>query len=241
MRFDSVDVVSVWVPRPKHEKWRDYMPLLALQALTVEHFRHGHIIMCDQHVRDGSLKGLRPGVRLVHFQAEDSLMRAILQGQLAFFEQWDEARPIVLVDLDCVVCENLCGAFDFVPGDWLMGFTVRPNNIAPIQNGAMYFAPGSRDAAIKLFTKALSMCGDHWGGDQESIAKALAPVPHGPGLIDKRFGVSVAWLCPDQFNYSPKAIRQKPVRGRFIAHFKGDSKSIAHTFVKQYLRDQIRG
>ena len=220
----EVQVVTVWCPRPDHPKFRDYLKLLTLQKRTVEHFGHSHIVMTDEPILEG--------FKSAYFEASKSLMHAILEGQIAYVTRvWSGDVTLVLVDVDCLVMSDLRPAF--APA-WEIGLTRRINEASPIQNGAMYFAPGSRKAAIRLLTGALSRCKDHWGGDQEAISQTVAPVPN-KSQIAFRCGVSLNFLDCEQYNFSPKGTITIPKGRKFIAHFKGDTKKFAYDYAHAWI------
>jgi hypothetical protein len=217
-----LEVVTVWAPRPDHPKFRDYLTLLEIQKKTIERVGHRHVV-----VTDGEL----PGYETIHVELPQPLMRAILVGQLAFLERWSGEHPAVLVDADCIVSRALEDAFS---GEWDIGLTNRPSKVSPIQNGAMYFAPGSRAAALALFRRALELCGEHWGGDQEAISQAVAPVPNRQA-VEERFGVRVGFLSTDPYNFTPGQ-PFKPRHDRFILHFKGANKHFAIDYARTHLK-----
>lgn len=221
-----LDVVTVWAPRPAHPKWRpDYLQLLELQHQSCERFLHRHVIVTDAEAQAIDLPDLP-------FRAElpDSLMHALIAGQLAYVRQWSGTNPVVLLDVDCIVCRPLGKAFD---GSFDIGVTRREHPTQPIQNGAIYLAPGSRKAALAMLEATLARCGDDWGSDQEALALALAPIP-AVKRVKNRCGARVAFLPCDLHNFSskhkPPAPRQP--EDRFVVHFKGESKQWAQGFVE---------
>lgn len=227
MHPSDVQLVTVWAPRPEHPKFRDYMKLLALQKKVVEYFGHTHLTMIDR-----PLPEVEREFKTAYFESSTSLMRAILEGQLAYVTNvWNGDKPLVLVDIDCMPMRDLRLAFK---GNWEIGLTRRINAVAPIQNGAMYFKPGARRAAIALFTKALAICEDHWGGDQEAISKVVGPVPDKCG-VESRLGIGIHFLSTDTHNYSPKIYTTFPKGTRFMAHFKGETKSIAAEYCRRWI------
>jgi hypothetical protein len=215
-----LEVVTVWTPRPQSPQWRDYSELLALQARTVRRAGHRHVVVSDVAL---------PQYEVLDTELPDSLMHALLAGPLAYFEEWTDDHPVVVLDMDCMVCRPLEAAFD---GNWVMAFTSRELD----QNGAMYFAPGSRRAAIELFSYALKVCRKGWGGDQEAIAKALHPVPMSQHGVQERLGVRVGFLGCELYNYTNKREFPDWSDERFVVHFKGDKKPWAKRFVEEMER-----
>lgn len=217
-----LDVVTVWAPRPENEKWRpDYLELLKLQAQTVRRVGHRHVVVTDAEL---------PGYKTLQAELPRSLMHAILAGQLAWLRQWPANQRAVLVDIDVLVCRDLRGAFN---GTWDIGLTRRDNPVAPIQNGAMYFDSGCKTAAIALFERALELCGEHWGGDQEALSQAVAPV-RPVGSVAQHFGARIGFLSTETHNFGVKNGAPKMHPSRFCLHFKGEAKAYAARTVRQH-------
>lgn len=218
-----LEVVTVWAPRPNHPKWRDYLSLLALQARTVKRVGHRHVV-----VTDTELKGYNT------FQADlpDSLLHALIAGQLAYMRQWSGKHRVVLADMDCMVINDLNPAFT----GFDVGLTIREHDTQPIQNGAMYFEANERAkaAAVAMLDLTLGMCGREWGEDQEALARAVEPP--GKFCTADRFGAKFAFLPIDRHNHSNKHVRAAVDTNRFIEHFKGDMKKWAEPFVKRLCR-----
>lgn len=214
-----LEVVTVWAPRPQHEKWREgnvYLELLSLQRQTCQRQQHRHVVVTDTELS---------GYETIRAELPEPLLHAIISGQIAFLEQWDDAQPVVLLDIDCLVVRDLNKAFD---GTWDVGLTIREHPTQPIQNGAMYFAPGARKAGLKMLRRTLELCEHWWGSDQEALAKAVAPVPR-IRRIEERFGARFCFLPCEYYNRSAKhGVPHPEDRGkRFIFHFKGEAKQHA--------------
>lgn len=217
-----IEIVTVWAPRPAHPKFIDYMPLLDLQRRSVERVKHRHRVVCETQLAgyDCLEVGALP----------ESLMHAILAAQLKYVEQWDDSHPVVMLDIDCMVMRPLDDIFE-EPFDILL--TYRANEASPIQNGAMYFNAGAKQAALRFLDSAYALCKEHWGGDQEAISKAVAPVPD-QDMNEERFGACIAFRSTKKYNWSPKLLRRDYKKNRNIVHFKGESKQMAATF-SEYL------
>lgn len=219
-----VEVVTVWAPRPEHPKYLDYLTLLRIQRDSARRVGHRHLVVTDCDALEG--------YETLRADLSGSLMKAILEGQLAWANQWDGEGHAVLLDIDCLVLVDLGLAFD---RSFDIGLTSRKDRAAPVQNGAMYFAPGSQNAARRLFSQALERCGDHWGGDQEAISQVVAPVPQ-PTTMARRLGVRVAFLSTDTHNYSPKVPPEKIPARRFVMHMKGEMrKPWVEPFARRFL------
>lgn len=217
-----LEVVTVWTPRPQHSKWRDYMQLLALQRASVARVGLSHRVVSDVPLQ---------GYDTLEADLPESLMHAMLAGALAYARQWSGVHPVVLLDVDCLVCRDLRQAFT---GEFDVLLTNRPDPLAPIQNGAMYFAPGNGAAAVALFERALELCEEKWGGDQSAIAAAVAPVPE-MHCVQERFGARFAFVSTELHNHSTKGGMPKRAPTRFVEHFKGDLKIHAAEFARTVL------
>ena len=217
-----IQVVTVYAPRPAHPKWMDYLPLIRLQKRTAEKFGHAHLVVTD----GGPLEGLRT----LQAPLRESLMWAQLEGYLAFLEHWDGAHPAVLCDADVVIGRDLAGAFD---GGFDIGLTSRDEQTSPINNGVMYIGAGAREAALKFFRAAHALCEGHWGGDQQAISQAAAPVREKGDWI--RQGARVRFLDRKRYNMTP-AVNGVAGKGRpFAIHFKGDRKHQMQPFADAFI------
>ena len=206
-----IEVVTVYTPRPNHEKFMDYTPLLLCQKKTVEKFGHRHVVVSDQPY---------PDLNVLQADLSFPLMVSILKGQIAYLEQWTGDHPVVLADVDCLIGRSLNEAF----GDFDIGLTNRDNPKAPINNGAMYIGPGNKKGVLAFFNKALSLCKNHWGGDQEAIAQAAAPVPIGHNTQMRTIdgvNVYIAFMSMARLNVVPRLPGIRHMSNPFVIHFKG--------------------
>jgi hypothetical protein len=220
----GVEVCTVWAPRPEHEKWRDYLPLLRLQKTTAEKFGHKHVVVTDVDL---------PGFNTLRVELPQSLMKAMISGVI---ERLKLPTPddIAFLDCDVLIHRNLQDAF----GPWGLGLTNRAGNEkAPINNGAMYFRSDQREPALAFFEKALTLCGDHWGGDQEAISAAAQPIPDGQGLF-YRDGLALMFLSMRQHNAVPKMVARRHHGDVFVVHFKGE---VAKDWMEEYANSFILG
>lgn len=206
----------MWAPRPSHEKWRadTYMELLALQRETCRRVGHRHVVVTDAELT---------GYDTLKAELSAPLMHALIDGQLAYLEQWNDQHPVVLLDIDCLVVRDLGKAFD---GSFDIAVTRREHPTQPIQNGAIYLAPGSRHAIRKILGRTRALCEEWWGSDQVALAQALGPIPR-TTRTEWRHQARVAFLPTELHNFSSKNGVPKTVPGRFVFHFKGDTKQYA--------------
>ncbi len=217
-----IQVVTVYAPRPAHPKWMDYLPLIRLQKRTVEHFGHRHVVVTD----GGPLEGLNT----LRVALRESLMWAQLEGYLAFLEQWDGAHPVVFADADVAIARELSGAF----GDGFdIGLTSRIEETSPVNNGVMYVSAGARAAALGFFRAAHALCEGHWGGDQEAISQAAAPVKEKGDWM--RQGARIRFLPCKRFNMTPSVNGIAGKGDPFAVHFKGDRKHQMQPFADTFI------
>lgn len=218
----SVQVVCPFAPRPNHEKWMDYLPLLRLQRDSALKFGHEHLIITDD-------VSLAKEFNIVEAALPQSLMRAMIAGNVKRLSMGGD-QHIVFLDADCLVNRKLDEIFT---GEFDLGLTRRENVVAPINNGAMYVDKKSIDLVYKFFVKALSLCGDHWGADQEAISAAIAPVPEHK-CIEERDGMWVAFLSMRDYAGVPKKPLMKHHCNPYIMHFKGATKSWMEGYVRKF-------
>ncbi len=217
-----IEVVTVFAGRDEYPQWRDFLPLLELQRRTAEKFGHRHVV-----VSDGPLQGFD----VLQVELPRSLMHLQLTGQVEYLKQWSGEHHVVLVDADVLIARALEAAFD---GSFDIGLTRRENPIAPINNGVMYVAAGARRAAIKFYSKALGLCREHWGGDQEAIGMAAAPVPD-RYRTERRAGCRMAFLSMRTHNVTPRREGAVHQHSPFAVHFKGDRKGWMKTYAESFL------
>lgn len=206
-----IAVVSVYTPRPDHRKWRDYLTGMALERDTAQRWGARHVVVTDVEM---------PDFETMRTELPQSLMKAQIAGQIAYLEQWSNDHHVLLVDADCLIArdpaEAFCDRFD-------LGLTWRDNPACMINNGAMYIVAGSKERVLPFFRHALALCKDHWGGDQEAISAAAAPVPKQDGKRGERQGAMVEFMSMRTHNCVPtkeNAAHREPVP--FVVHFKGE-------------------
>lgn len=220
----TVEVVTVWAPRPMHQKWRkDYIDLLQLQKLTAERFGHAHTIVTDT--------AMPSGFDTIVTDLPASLMKAMLAGVI---ERLDRGgmNDLVFVDADCLIAKDLAPAFDDDLFD--IGLTRRTSDLSPINNGAMYVRGSCATLAVDFFEKAFERCGDHWGADQEAISEAAAPVPD-HCCVEERNGLRFGFLLMKAYAAVPKTPGKKHDKLPYIVHFKGDTKPWARVYAENFI------
>lgn len=224
----SVEVVTVWAPRPTHEKWdsADWMDLLWLQRRSA--FRYGatHTIVTD----DPAIFQDVPGI--VGCELPRDLMPAMIAGVIARLTQAPARDDIVFLDVDALVGRNLDSAFD---RSFDIGLTRRnnPDGVC-INNGAMYVDKNAGEKAVIFFMRALARCGTHWGADQEAISAVASPVPETEG-VEYRGDTRIAFLSMKTHNVSPKKEGKPHLAHPYIIHFKGATKQWAQTYADRFI------
>lgn len=218
----KVEVCTIWAPRPDHPKWRaDYVDLLAMQRDTAARYGHRHLVVSDADL---------PGFEVLTTKLPASLMQAMICGVIARLIRPVETH-IVFVDCDVLIARDLSEAFD---GTFDLGLTRRENLLAPVNNGAMYLAKGAEEAALPFFCNAARLCGDHWGGDQEAISQAAAPVPDHE-CVETRDGLRIGFLSMRTHNVIPKTEGKRHDSNPFVVHFKGSTKPWARTYAEKFI------
>lgn len=219
-----IEVATVFAPRPQHPKWREYLPLIELQRQTAKHWGCRHTVVTDAHL----------GFDALTVDLPESLMRAQLAGQIAFLEQWAGDNHLLLLDADCLITHDPKEAFD---GKFDLGLTWRDNPNCMINNGAMYVSAGAKERALGFFRHALTLCKDHWGGDQEAISQAAAPVPMVNDQQGMRHGALVRFLS--MRDYASVPMREgiaSTKKTPFVVHFKGEHrKEWMATYVRKFI------
>jgi len=219
----TVEICTVWAPRPASEQYRaDYLDMMDYQKKSAERFGHLHTVVTD----DFSL-GWRYNTLPVTLPQE--VMPAMIAGVVERL-----LRPvtshIVFVDVDVLVARHLGAIFD---GTFDLALTHRPNPVAPINNGVMYMDMVGAHKSLIFFEHALSICELHWGGDQEAISRAAAPVPD-EDCIEDREGFRLRFIPLRKYATVPKA-RGTYHRDAFCVHFKGETKQ----WMAEYCRTNI--
>lgn len=221
----SVEVVTVWAPRPGHEKWRDdYLKLIELQSRTARHFGHVHTIVTDAKETICRISN--------HIVVElpQNLMKAMIAGVIARLKL-PCASNLVFVDVDVLVGSDMDGAF---ANYFEIGLTNRDDPIAPINNGVMYVNRCGIKTAQNFFQRALNICEEHWGGDQEAISKVAAPVPDGDDTKRTKWG-TIAYLNMKKYGCVPKTRGQKHHVSPYAIHFKGETKQWAEEYARRFI------
>lgn len=219
----EVDVVTVYSPHPEHEKWYDYMPLLMKQKETAEKFGHKHWVVTDVDIDD---------MVCIKEPLPKSLMRAMIAGVIARLRRGGN-KDIVFMDCDCLVNRDLTDAF-YLEQTWELTLTRRPNLSCPVNNGVMYVRCEGIANALVFFQRALEMCGEHWGADQEAISMAASPVPETAGF-GIRQGCAIRFVDMRLYNAVPKMPNKKHHSNPYVVHFKGATKDWAEGYAARYV------
>lgn len=130
-----------------------------------------------------------PGPTFQYYTRETRLMFWILEVSLCYLAGPHFDRDTVLVSPDSLV---FCDLRQWFAGD--IGIVVRPHHPArPILNGVQWWPLQSRDALIRLYTKALEIAKrlpedqQVWGADSEPFRKLLKPLH--PGCGPRKSGI----------------------------------------------------
>lgn len=222
-----IDVVSVYAPRRRNAHFMDYMPMFKAQQRTCEKFGHRQVIVTDDPAAVAAA-----GFETISVSLPKSLMFALMAGQLAWLENWTGADHTVLVDADVLIGRDLASAFT---GEFDIGITNRNVPESPVNNGAIYVDKAARQQALDFWTRAYQLVGDHWGGDQEAIAKAAAPVPLEDHGIEVRSGARIAFLPCSKYNMTPGVNGAAGTGKPYAIHFKGERKHRMADYARAYI------
>ena len=204
----------------------DYVSMMRMQKHSAEVYGHEHLVITDADLGSefNSIKtNLGPDV-----------MQAMIRGAI-YRLGLGGGSHVVLCDADCLVVKDLESAF--YGDEFDLALTRRENVISPINNGVMYVNRAGQSRAAEFFKVALDLCGSHWGGDQEAISLAAAPVPGIGGGIGKRHGCLVQFVSMKRHAAVPKQIAAKHGERTYVVHFKGATKD----WMPEYFRLFVPG
>ncbi len=220
-------VVSVFMDRDDHQPQTvDWRRMLALLDASARKFGCRHVALtdpataaslpCDTYALEG----------LPH-----SLMPAIIRAQRAFLASAEFDADAILVGADCLVNRDPRLAFEEA-ADIIV--TSRPGaGVSAINNGAVYCRLDARAHAVALYDRAIAACRDHWGGDQEAVTAAVAPVP-AAHTIEDRHGARIGFRSLTTHNHSPDRLASPSEA--YIVHFKGGRKRWMVEWARQHLQ-----
>lgn len=219
----TVEICAVWAPRPWSEQWReDYLTMMDYQRKSVERVGYVHTVVTD----DFSL-GWRYNTIPVTLPTE--VMPAMIAGVVQRLMR-PVTSHIVFVDVDVLIARRFDEMFD---GSFDLALTHRDNPVAPINNGVMYMDMAGAAKSLKFYEHALSICELHWGGDQEAISRAAAPVPL-EDCIEDRNGFRLRFLPLKKYAAVPK-LRGMQHKSAYCIHFKGDTKKWLAEYFRAHL------
>jgi hypothetical protein len=219
----TIECVTVFTAQPAHEKWRsDYVDLIRAQAYSAERVGHTHRVMTDRPIAGLSCEIVDLG---------EELMSAMLIGVIKRLEMPTD-KHLVFLDADCLVNRPIGVLYRKHPF-FDLALTIRVNERAPVINGAMYVRKEGAGRALMFFRQALKLCLPHWGGDQEAISQAAAPVPS-EQTNEKRNGCNIAFLSAKHFAPTPKHVRTYH-EGATVVHFKGATKGWQIPYARDFL------
>jgi hypothetical protein len=219
----TIECVTVFTAQPRHEKWRsDYVDLIRAQAFTAERVGHTHRVMTDRRIA---------GLNCEVVDLGEDLMRAMLIGVIKRLEMPTD-KHLVFLDADCLVNRPIGLLYRKSVG-FDLALTIRANDVSPVINGAMYVRKEGAGRALMFFREALRLCASHWGGDQEAISQAAAPVP-AEQSTGKRSGCEIAFLAAKHYAPTPKHADHYH-DGAMIVHFKGAAKDYMIPYARQFL------
>jgi hypothetical protein len=201
----------------------NYLPLLRAERDSALRLGHRYTVVTDADDVQGF------DVRRANLP--EAVMPAMIAGVIERLRLGADS-DLVFVDADCLIARDLSDAFI---GEWDLGLTYRMHDIAPINNGVMYVRRAGIPKALAFFERAYTLCGEHWGADQEAISRAAAPVPQ-QACVEQRGGCSIAFLSTRTHAVVPKRPLKKHFADPFVIHFKGETKAWMVQYQRHYFR-----
>jgi hypothetical protein len=199
-------------PRPDHPLYQDYTPYLNVLRASCEKFGHRHIVITDdENIPDAFVAAL-----------PESLMKAIIRGQLAYLNSGLAREDTVFVGADCVLARDPAEVFD-IPFD--VAFTTGHFSDCILNTGAIYVRGGVD--ARPIWAKAFAAMGEEWGDDQKALAAVVDPIEVATNVRASNksvCGLSVLFLPVDPYNLAPEYPDDDCTRG-VILHFRGPRKA----------------
>jgi hypothetical protein len=199
-------------PRPDHPLYQDYTPYLNVLRASCEKFGHRHIVITDdENIPDAFVAAL-----------PESLMKAIIRGQLAYLNSGLAQEDTVFVGADCVLARDPTEVFD-MPFD--VAFTTGHFSDCILNTGAIYVRGGVD--ARPIWAKAFAAMGEEWGDDQKALAAVVDPIDVATNVRASNrsvCGLSVLFLPVDPYNLAPEYPDDDCTRG-VILHFRGPRKA----------------
>lgn len=228
------DVVSVYAPRREHPGFMDYRPLLELQRKSCERFGARQVVVTDE-----------PGAaELGDFECfvvsgmPQALMPALVRGYWAYIAGTLPERDTILTGADCLLASDPASVFESGPG-FDLALTTEDFADCILNTGGQFVSAGRGGYAEPFYWQAMQACGDAWGDDQRSLARAVgATLDHGdhvrtlpPGAAQAR--ARIRFLPCRGFNQAPDRVDDaiRPV----IAHFRGPRKAWAAEWAARHL------
>lgn len=216
-----IEVCTIFAPRKQHPQWRDdYLRLIYAQRHSAKRLGHSHTVVTDSDL-GGKLNTLRVDL-------PEELMPAMIMGVIKRLQR-PLSGPIVFVDCDCLIDRDCTQVFS--TWSFHVGLTYRSHETAPINNGVMYVSDQEVGRALMFYCRALELCKNHWGGDQEAISQAASPVPH-KDRNAVRSGAVVRFMSSKYFAAVPKNYLGR--HNSFAVHFKGATKEWMIDYAKEY-------
>lgn len=228
------DVVSVYAPRREHPSWLDYRPLLELQRRSCERFGARQVVITDE---PGKAE-LADFECFVDVSMPRPLMKALTHGYWSYLAARLPERNTVLTGADCLLAADPAAVFE-QEGGFDLALTTEDFADCILNTGGQFVSMGRGCFVEPFYWKAAQDCGEAWGDDQRSLARAVgATLDQGdhvrtlpPGAMQAM--ARVRFLPCRGFNQAPDRIDDAihPV----IAHFRGPRKAWAAKWAARHL------
>jgi len=213
-----MNVVSFFAPRHEHPFYQDYTPFLDILRASCAKFGHRHLVITD----DPKMGPDAFGVALPH-----NLMKAIIQGQLAYLNSREALEDTVFVGADCVLARDPAEVFK-MPFD--VAFTTGPFSDCILNTGAIFIRGGAD--VRHIWAKAFAGMGEEWGDDQKALAAVVSPTIE--PSITAGDGPIIRFLPVDPYNLAPEYPDDDCMRG-VILHFRGPRKAWMKDYCAKWL------
>lgn len=211
-----MNVVSFYAPRPEHERFRDYLPMLRLLEASCRRYGHRHIVLSDVDLE---------GFEVFRCDLPRELMPATIEAQLQYLKAHD--APTLLTGADCVLGMDPSPVFDrtfdiAMTTDHFPGFC--------LNTGAMFIKDCRLAAAY--WQQARAICGNAWGDDQLCLERVFKARPE-PTVYVLPEGQAIECLPMMPYHYAPRSVEH--FEPAYVVHFRGPRKVFMAEYCLRHL------
>lgn len=256
----SIEVVSFHASRPQADGGAhpnanlavdEYMRMLDLLFRSARLFHPGAdcTLLTNGATR---MQGIRGKVRRVDAAVDhDALMFSRSLAQLAYVEESDFARPMLLIDSDILLRRSLRRVFE---RDFDVALTWRASASMPINGGLILLNNRRPERVRAYFRRFVDIYKAHYSGDgqsawygdqlalRDSVGVGHREMARTPEIeVD---GCRILFLPCDTYNFSPDnsyAAIASGLADKSVLHFKGQRKRLMLPFWRTFLQPQETG